>query len=260
MKKKIIMIGMISLLTSTTFFLTSAGFLPAADEKSTAGKQAAGPGQVKETHTGRVISTMESGGYTYIQFEEKGKKLWVACPVTVVDEGEIIKFYRPLVIRDFYSRSLDRKFEIIFFAGSVVVMDESKSSTGGFNFPKGHPEIPGIKKDAKNKITVIPGSIKKAKGGYTVAECYTKKKQLAGKEVRVRGIVVKFNPMIMGRNWIHIKDGTGKKGTDNLTVTTDKSVLLGDTIVISGKMALDKDFGRRYFYPVIIENASIIVD
>ena len=52
----------------------------------------------------------------------------------------------------------------------------------------------------------------------------------------------------------------GKKGTDNLTVTTDKSVLVGDTIVISGKMALDKDFGRRYFYPVIIEDASIIVD
>lgn len=247
MKKRIMKIVMISLLT-TTFFLAAAG------------KQAAGPGQAKEMYTGRVISTMESGGYTYIQFEEKGKKLWVACPVTAVYEGEIIKFYRPMVMKDFYSKTLDRKFETIFFTGSVMVMDEGKAAADGLNLPKGHPEIPGIKKDAKNKITVIPGSIKKVKDGYTVAECYTMKNQLVGKEVRVRGIVVKFNPMILGRNWIHIKDGTGEKGTDDLTVTTDMNVLVGDTIVISGKMALDKDFGAGYVFSVIIENASVTAD
>jgi hypothetical protein len=248
MKKKIMIIMMISLLITATFFLAAAE------------EQAAVTRQAKEMYTGRVISTMESGGYTYIKFEEKGQKLWVACPVTAVYEGEIIKFYRPMVMKGFYSKTLDRKFDTILFTGSVMVMDEGKAAADGLNLPKGHPEIPGIKKDAKNKITVIPGSIKKAKGGYTVAECYAMKKQLAGKEVRVRGIVVKFNPMILGRNWIHIKDGTGEKGTDDLTVTTDMNVLVGDTIVISGKMALDKDFGAGYVFSVIIENASVTAD
>src|SRR3990172_6409008 len=63
-------------------------------------------------------------------------------------------------------------------------------------------------------------SITKAKGGYTVEELYIKKDQLNGNKVKVRGKVVKFNPNIMGKNWLHLQDGTGTPGTNDITVTT----------------------------------------
>ena len=92
-------------------------------------------------------------------------------------------------------------------------------------------------------------------GGYTYIEFEEK-----GKIVRVRGKVVKFIPRIMGRNWIHIQDGTGKQGSDDLNVTSTDTAKPGDVVLVSGKIAYNKDFGAGYLYPVIIEDASVIVE
>jgi len=213
-----------------------------------------------DTHKGRVISTMDSGGYTYIEFEEKGKKLWVACPLTAVYVGDMIEFSRAAVMKNFHSNTLNRTFESILFAGSIKIGDKdslSADESALAHAPHGHS--PGGPKPRK-KITVAPGSVKKLEGGYTVAECFAMKKELKGKELAVRGIVVKFSSRIMGKNWIHIKDGTGKKGSNDLTVTTEENARVGDLIIVKGIMACDKNFGAGYFYPVIIEDVSIIVE
>ena len=76
----------------------------------------------------------------------------------------------------------------------------------------------------------------------------------------MRGKVVKFSPEIMGKNWIHLQDGTGKEGTNDLTVTTKMMAKVGDTVVISGAVATDKDFGYGYKYGVIIEDADVKVE
>ncbi|MBI5874437.1 MAG: hypothetical protein HZB81_01070 [Deltaproteobacteria bacterium] len=67
------------------------------------------------------------------------------------------------------------------------------------------------------------GAITKAKDGYTVEELYAKKKELSVKNVSVRGKVVKFNAGIMGRNWVHLQDGSGKPGTNDITITTNQN-------------------------------------
>ena len=61
----------------------------------------------------------------------------------------------------------------------------------------------------------------------------------------------------MGKNWIHIQDGTGAKGTNDLTITTKNIVKLGDIILVEGTLELDKDFGSGYKYDIIIEDAKI---
>jgi hypothetical protein len=63
----------------------------------------------------------------------------------------------------------------------------------------------------------------------------------------------------MGRNWLHIQDGTGKaEGGDNdLTVTTDAMVKKGDIVTVTGTVGVDKDFTAGYQYPVIIEGAKV---
>src|SRR3990172_9486822 len=100
-------------------------------------------------------------------------------------------------------------------------------------------------------------AITKAKDGHTVGELYAEKDKLNGKKVIVRGKVVKFNSGIMGKNWIHLQDGSGKQGTNDITITTNQSVKAGDTILATGNLAINKDFGGGYNYEVIVEEATL---
>ena len=103
-------------------------------------------------------------------------------------------------------------------------------------------------------------SIKKAKGGYTVEELYIKKDQLDGKKVKVRGKVVKFNPNIMGKNWLHLQDGTGKPGANDITVTTRQNANIGGIVLVTGVLVTNKDFGGGYRYEVMLDDAAIAAE
>ena len=85
---------------------------------------------------------------------------------------------------------------------------------------------------------------------------------LANQKVSVRGKVVKTNAGIMNKDWLHIRDGSGADGTNDLTVTTTVNPLpkIGDTVVISGTVVVDKDFGMGYQYPVLIEDAAVTIE
>lgn len=96
----------------------------------------------------------------------------------------------------------------------------------------------------------------------TVGEIYSGKADLAGKPVTLRAKVVKYNPQIMGKNWLHLQDGSGddKAGTNDLTVTSKTTAKVGDTVLVKGPLTLDKDFGYGYKYKVIIEDAKVSVE
>lgn len=91
----------------------------------------------------------------------------------------------------------------------------------------------------------------------TVAALYQDKVALAGKLVRVQGTVVKVNNAIMKRNFLHVQDGTGKQGTDDLTVTSQQTANVGDKVLVTGRVAVDRDFGAGYSYPLLLEEATI---
>ena len=84
--------------------------------------------------------------------------------------------------------------------------------------------------------------------------------KLNGKIIRIRGKVVKYNPEIMGRNWIHIQDGTGSTGNYDLMVTSKDQTSVGQIIIVEGKVATNKDFGAGYTYKVMIEDANVKVE
>ena len=94
----------------------------------------------------------------------------------------------------------------------------------------------------------------------TIAEIYAKKSDLASKEVLVRGKVVKFNAQIMGKNWVHIQDGTGVSGSNDITLTTQNSTKVGDTVLVTGQVVLNQDFGQGYKYSLLVENAKLEVE
>jgi hypothetical protein len=93
----------------------------------------------------------------------------------------------------------------------------------------------------------------------TVAALNQNKAGLAGKTISAQGKVVKVNNGIMGRNFVHVQDGTGEagKGTNNLIVTSKQTAAVGEQVTISGVVVLNRDFGAGYTYPLLIEDASI---
>jgi DNA replication initiation complex subunit (GINS family) len=103
--------------------------------------------------------------------------------------------------------------------------------------------------------------VEKATGtnAYTVAEIFGKKSELDKKNVVVSGKVVKVSAGIMGKNWLHIQDGSGnaKDGNNDLVVTTQDIPKVGDIVTANGTLYKDKDFGSGYKYDVIIEEATI---
>ena len=98
--------------------------------------------------------------------------------------------------------------------------------------------------------------------GKTIKEIYAAKAKLAGKSVSVRGKVVKYNAMILGKNWLHIQDGSGsvEKMDNDLTVTTLTPAMLGATVLVTGNISTNRDFGAGYKYGVIIEDAKVTVE
>ena len=110
-------------------------------------------------------------------------------------------------------------------------------------------------------VNVDLTGIAKADGGQTVAELHAAKEQLEGETIVVRGKVVKVNANIMGKNWLHVRDGSGEEGTNDLTITTTGAVpAIGDTVLVTGAVGLNRDFGMGYMYPLIVEDAEVTVE
>ena len=119
----------------------------------------------------------------------------------------------------------------------------------------------GGSEGAKAPASSGPIKVEKAKGAdaCTVSEAYEKAAKLDKKAVVVRGKVVKVSKGIMGKNWVHLRDGSGDsgKGTNNLVVTTQDVPKVGDVVTARGTLYKDKDFGAGYKYQVIVEEATV---
>jgi len=205
-------------------------------------------------HTGKLLQMFKSGGYTYLEYESGGGKYWAASKTVVANIGDIIEFRQPLVMKDFYSKTLKRRFPLIYFAGMVRSRGTAgKLSVEAMKKMSGHSKFASKGK----KVEVKPGSVKKAENGVTVEECFKNKKNLKGKEIILRGIVVKVSTKIKGRNWVHIRDGSGEKGSNDLTFTTKEALDPGDLVLVKGKLILNKDIGSGYKFPVFMEDPEI---
>lgn len=91
----------------------------------------------------------------------------------------------------------------------------------------------------------------------TVGSLYKEQAALVGQEVSLQGKVVKVNNGIMGRNFVHIQDGTGEPGTNNLIVTSKQTAGVGDQVMVTGRVFLNRDFGSGYTYPLLLEDSKI---
>ena len=203
--------------------------------------------------TGAVLEKIDVTGGMYLRLKTPQGEVWTAVDKADVKKGAEVTVLNAVPMDGFESKSLKRKFDHILFgslAAGQMASDSKKEPTA-----KMHPAVANL--SAEQEAI----KVKKAEGaeGKTVAEIFAAKSTLKGAPVALRGKVVKCNMGIMGKNWLHLRDGSGSPEKQNfdMTVTTLDTAAVGDTVLIKGKVSLDRDFGAGYVYPIIIEDAKV---
>ncbi len=219
-----------------------------------------------QSFSGEVVETMDAGGYTYVLVDTGSEQIWAASNQFVVAMNDRVTVPIESPMADFRSETLDRSFDLIYFASRIV--PEGTALGGGMGSPHGGAMGGGMVSDHAPTMGghttaadagVEAGTITIPEGGLKIAAIWTDREALSGKTVVVSGKVVKYNGGIMGTNWLHIQDGSGSAadGTNDLTVTTATPVAVGDIVTVTGALTLDKDFGSGYRYATIIMDAEV---
>ena len=101
--------------------LVSLSPLHALAEKTAANSANAAAGMA--ANEGKVLSTLDASGYTYMELANTEKKFWIAAPTTRVKVGDRVRFEQSLVMKNFNSKTLNRTFDQIIFVNSATVIN-----------------------------------------------------------------------------------------------------------------------------------------
>ncbi|MBE0514624.1 hypothetical protein [Sulfurimonas sp.] len=219
--------------------------------------------QLNTKHVANVLETINGGGYTYAKVNEDGNVYWIAGPQTNIAAGTKISFLEQMVMSDFTSKSLNKHFEQLVFVSAIVPADGSASTAHEqtLTLDDAHANCDHSKEEAasmqmqQDAPAVVP--VAKNADGYTIEELYAKKDTLKDKNIKLNAKVVKVSKNIMGKDWIHLQDGSGASGMDDIIATAANStVQVGDTVTATGTIKTDVDLGYGYNFPVLIEEAK----
>jgi hypothetical protein len=202
-------------------------------------------GQAQAPVTGTVLEAIEVEAYTYLRVKTPGGEIWSAVPKAQVKKGSAVTLVPQTVMENFESKALKRKFDRIVFAS----LADPKAATSG------NPHARTVV--AAARIAKVP----KATGAdaRTVEEVVAGGKALKDKTVTIRAQVVKVTNGVMGKNWVHLQDGTGSpaKGTHDILVTTTDAIAVGDVVDARGTVRTDVTIGPGYAYEVMVEAARL---
>jgi hypothetical protein len=206
-----------------------------------------------------VLEVMQTTNYTYLRVEKQGQEQWIAVTQADFKEGDEVYYEGGLQMNQFESKELNRTFDVIYFVSEIS--HEPIAGNAAQGMPGGHPDGGMMgSQPQKPVLSKLDIKVEQPQGGISIAEIYANRNDYAGKIIKVKGQVTKVNEGIMGRNWVHIQDGTADGDNFDLTVTTDDGSVVGEIITFSGTLSIDKDFGAGYVYSVILEDATPVTD
>ncbi|MDD2557990.1 MAG: hypothetical protein PHH87_06825 [Desulfuromonas sp.] len=217
--------------------------------------------QAQANISGSVKETMNTAGYTYIKVDTGTEEVWVAAPEFEVKVGDPVIVGQSLPMPNYHSNTLNRDFDLVYFAGNVAVAGDGMALSGN---PAMHDhencdmDAEGHARPAPVEADIDFSTLKPLEGGKTLAEVFAQRATLVGQEISIRAKVVKYSPNIMKTNWIHLQDGS--EGNSDLTVTSAAAAGVGDTVVIKGTLEQNQDFGYGYKYDLIIQDADVTVE
>ena len=196
-------------------------------------------------HQVTALETLETSKYVYVKVSEAGEQYWVATNKMPVAIGETYFYSSGLLKQNFRSKEHDRVFEKLYLIPSLVKENHGVSK---------RPAI-AQKTAPKNTKSYSHEDLSDL---VAIKDLVENPDQFSGKVIKIKGVCTKVNSKILGRNWIHLKDGS--LDSYDLVVTSRQVVQVGNEMVVSGKVTLKKDFGSGYYYDILIEEGEISQD
>lgn len=185
---------------------------------------------------GEVLEVRDVENYTYLRIKTDNGEIWAAVGKARVRNGDKVTIENAMVMKNFESKSLKKKFKTILFgtlAGETARIEKAMGLT----------DIHVAKAVGDNALTI--------------EEIVSRAAELKDKPVLVRGKIVKYNAAIMGKNWMHLRDGSGKSDNNDLLVTSSDQAKVGEVVTVKGVIRTDRDFGAGYSYKVVVEDATL---
>ncbi len=206
------------------------------------------------TVKGTVLEVKDVESYTYLRLKTDTGISWAAVSRAPVSKGASVKLENVMVMHDFESKTLRKTFPEILFGTLAGVGAAQAAST---SLPAGHPPMTAAKAGVDAPVAPVAKAV--GANARTVAEIVKQSAKLKDKPVLVRGKVVKYNAGIMGKNWVHLRDGSGSEadGSNDILVTTTQAAKVSDVVSVQGVVRTNKDFGAGYVYAVLIEDAKL---
>jgi len=203
------------------------------------------------TVKGTVLEVKDVESYTYLRLKTDTGITWAAVSRAPVSKGAAVKLENVMVMHDFESKTLRKTFPEILF-GTLAGAGAAQAASS--SLPAGHPPMTAAKAGMDAPVAKAVGA-----NARTVAEIVKQSAKLKDKPVLVRGKVVKYNAGIMGKNWVHLRDGSGSEadGSNDILVTTTQTAKVSDVVSVQGVVRTNKDFGAGYVYAVLIEDAKL---
>lgn len=201
----------------------------------------------KQSHEVVVQDFLHASRYTYLDVMENGENYWIAIPYTEVEKGETYFYTEGVLMHNFESKEHDRVFEKLYLVSGVSKTPDFTASRRG--------DIPAISETEPVLIEEIPPIA----GGKRISELFSNPAAFSDQTIIIKGQCVKVNRNIMGKNWVHLQDGSKDADNNNLdlTVSTMSEVEVGEIVVFEGKIVTNKDFGSGYRYDLMMEEATL---
>jgi hypothetical protein len=281
MRSKAMLLGLGGSLLLATVVGCSSDKAAEKSEAPTKTTMAEAVNQLPLPITGKVAEAFERSGYSYIRLETATGERWVATSEAGFQNGDEVTILDGSLMFNFHSPTLDRTFPEIIFAASVeggsqaaIAASPAAATEGGAHSfaaalegdSSPHGGMGGMKSmggmgNAPAGTALADIKVEKAAGknAYRVEELFQQAAELNGQEVKVRGQVMKVSANIMGRNWIHLQDGSGDtaKNNHNLVVSSEAMPETGKVVTVTGVFQANKDLGAGYKYAAMVEDAKI---
>ena len=212
-----------------------------SDESSSAVSQTAPVSS--DVHTVKVLEVLPTSKYVYLKVDENGEEFWIATSKKEVEVGKTYFYKNGILKTNFESKEHNRVFDKVYLVANIVPANHGNQSST-------------VSKEINETAEVESPIQVDVEGSIKIAEIVNNKSKYNGKEVQISGKCTKLNPNIMGRNWVHLKDGS--MDDFDLVITSEHAVPEGHIVTMKGTVVLDKDFGAGYKYDLIIENGEIV--
>jgi hypothetical protein len=198
-----------------------------------------------------ILERLPTSKYLYLRVAENEQEYWIATKKMKVEVGARYFYGKRLLKTNFESKEHKRTFDRLYLVSTLV----SENHGNEMEPMDGHAA--SLTSSDPARLEAEAGMSDEMDGNIkNIRDLLSRKDALSGKQVVVKGRCIKVNSNIMGRNWVHLQDGSYDEY--DLVVTTNSTMTVGDEVKVEATVALKKDYGSGYYYDLILEDGRVV--